>query len=56
MVGVEIVDVLSGDDIDFGVPIVIERIERLKLAALFFAEIGEIFVDKVYEMFSDMIL
>lgn len=47
VVGIEIVDVLSGDDIDFGVPIVIERIERLKLAALLFAEIGEIFENEV---------
>ena len=42
VVGVEIVDVLAGDDVDLGIPFSIERIEGFELLFLRLGEFGEV--------------
>ena len=41
---IEVVNVLAGDDVDFGVPIVIQLVELLELGGLFGGEVLEIFL------------
>ena len=44
MMLIEIVDVLTGDDIDIGIPLTIECIELFKLLQLCVGEGGEVFL------------
>ena len=51
---VEVVDVFAGDDIDFLVPVAIERIEGVNLLALLWREVGEVFADEWMHGQSDL--
>ena len=42
MVLVEVVDVFSGNHVDLGVPVAVERLELFHLGALLFREVGKI--------------
>ena len=46
MVFVEVVDVLTGDDVDLLVPVAIEGIEGLNLLTLLRRQVGEVFTDE----------
>ena len=46
MVFVEVVYVLSADDVDFGVPVVVKRIQGSEAFLLLGGEVGEVMVDK----------
>ncbi len=48
MVFIEVVDVLARDDVDFGVPLTVERTECFQLFLLSRCEFREIFADTVY--------
>ena len=39
---VEVLDIFSGDDIDFGIPVGIERIKRVQLLELLLGQIRKI--------------
>ena len=45
MVLVEVVDVLARNDINLGIPVPIQRVERSKLLLLLGAEVGEVFLN-----------
>ena len=46
MVFVEVIDVLTGDDVDLLVPVAIEGIEGLYLLTLLRRQVGEVFTDE----------
>ena len=47
MMRIEIIDVLTGNDVDFGIPITIEGIKLFELRKLLLTQMGEIFADNV---------
>ena len=43
---IEVVDVFAGDDVDLVVPVAVEGVERVYLAALLGRQVGKVFVDE----------
>ena len=48
MVRIQIVYVLSGNDIDLGVPMRVQLSQLFELFALLFGQVGEVFFDDLY--------
>lgn len=46
VIGVQVVDILAGNDIDFVVPVFIQIEQRIKLLLLMAGQVGEILQDK----------
>ena len=49
MMLVKILDVFTGNDVDFGIPIVVESIKSLELGLLFRCYVGEVFKELLHE-------